>query len=176
MRIVLLPPLYLPPEGYFGAMANADLAVIDTSMRYDKRFKVVRRTQLDNECKQRLTVPVTPGKSGSTYAETCRVSPHGRWWRVHRLTMETLYGPTPWFDLYKSDLFDIISEDAVGRLVADLDIDLILIIRRLKGITTPLSTSLDPRYLTDNDVNIEDLRYHDFYKDSRSCLPTLFNS
>lgn len=178
MKIVLLAPLYLPQAGYFHAMADADMAVIDTAMRYDKRRKAVHRTVVSGAdgTPALLTMPVsTPGTSHCRWDEV-RVSPHGEWWRVQQLTLATLFGPTPWFDLMRHDIFRTIDKTAVGRTVTDIDIALILTVRRLARITTPLSVSLDPRYSTDPDVNITDLRDHNFYADpdARSAVETLF--
>ncbi len=177
-KIVVLGAGYLPAAGYFRAMAEADLAVIDTAMRYDKRRKAVHRTIVSGADGKPslLTVPVsTPGTSRCRWDEV-RVSPHGEWWRVQRMTLATLFGPTPWFDLMRHDIFPAIDERAVGRTITDLDIDLILAIRRLAGITTPLSVALDPRYVDDPDVTITDLRDHDFFADpeARSAIETLF--
>lgn len=70
----------------------------------------------------------------------------------------------------------MLTEQAVGRAITDLDLDVILTVCRLAGIRTPLSVTLDPRYQTDSEVEIADLRYHDFYADpaARSILETLF--
>lgn len=169
----------MPPADYFREMSNADLAVIDTTMRYDKRMKSVHRTVVSGRdgAPLYMTVPVsTPGTSRCTWDEVS-VSAHGHWWSVQRQTMATFYGATPFFDFYRHDLFPFLSESAVGRHITDLDIDLILTIRRLAGIDTPLSVTLDPRLTTDRDVEIKDLRNHDFYArpDTRSAIDALFH-
>lgn len=177
MNIVLLPPLYLPPVSYFRFMAEADMAVIDTSMRYNRRVKQVHRTVVSGQNgPSLLTVPVSSPHSPGCSLARVGISGHGQWWRVHRSTLETLYGPTPFFHLYKKEFFDFIQPDAVGRPITGLDIDLILAVRRLCGIDTPLSACLDSRYNTDVQVGITDLRHHDFYADpgARSVIETLF--
>lgn len=176
-NIVLLPPLFAPPVAYFKAIAGADLAVIDTAMRYDKRQKSVHRTVVTGaHAAAFLTVPVTtPGTSRCPWDEV-RVSPHGQWWRVMTSTLATLFGPTPYYNYYRQDFAPMLTEQAVGRPITDLDLDIILAVCRLVGIRTPLSVTLDPRYKADNGVEIADLRYHDFYADpaARSILETLF--
>lgn len=178
MNIVVLAPLFLPPPEYFKIMKEADSVVIDTAMSYDKRFKTVHRTVVSApHGPSFLTVPVsTPGTSRCRW-ESVKVSGHGEWWRVQKSTMSTLYGPTPYFDLYKHDIFPFFNEDAVGQTITDLDIRLIVALRRLAGITTPMSVTLDPRYLTDADVSVTDLRKYDFYSDerSRSVIEKLFH-
>lgn len=178
MNIVLLPPLFIPPARYFSLMAKADIAVIDTTMRYDKRRKAVHRTVVSGKegAPSWLTVPVSTSNTTGRSWDDIRVSGHGEWWRVMRLTLATLFGPTPFFHLYKDEIFATICPEAVGRSICDFDIDLILTMRRFLGITTPLSVTLDERYATDSDVTVTDFRAHDFYADpdSRSVVETLF--
>lgn len=181
MKIVLLAPLYLPPADYFRLMADADLVVIDINMPYDKRFKAIHRTRINTAHGPGfLTVPVTKGHrtaGGSAlipeYSQY--VSPHGHWWRIQQSTMATLYGPTPFFDLYRQDFFGIINASAVGRPVIDFNIDLILAVCRLCGIVTPLTTTLHG--ICENDA-IEDLRRHDFYEkpETVSVIEDLFKN
>ena len=179
MRVVRLAPLYLPPADYFRAMALADLAVIDVSLRFDKRYKAVHRTRISSgESTSFLTVPISLEHSScepKRYADAL-VSPHGEWWRVQRMTLATLFGPTPFFDLFRHDIFPSIDVEAVGRSIVDLDIDLIIALRKLCRINTPMSVVLDPRIKEDPDVEIIDMVYHDFYKDPEavSIIETLF--
>lgn len=181
MKIVLLAPLLLPPVGYFSIMKEADMAVIDTSMRYDKRFKAIHRTPVRPQSNSSegsfLNIPISSSHTNRCNINDITVSPHGEWWRVWRMTLATIYGPTPFFDLYKHDLFPLIDQKAVGRKITDLNIDLILTVRRLGDIDTPLSVCLDERYLSDADVEIADLRQNDFRNSPNdvSVLETLFN-
>lgn len=176
MQVVLLPPLFLPPLAYFEAMRRADMAVIDTSMRHDRRMKAVHRTVVSgNSSPSFLTVPVTPPRGHALWADI-RISAHGEWWRVQKATLATLYGPTPFYSLLHHDITALLTADCVGRPVTDLDIDLILAVRRITGITTRLSVTLDSRLAGRRDVTVTDLRRHDFYADpqARSVLETLF--
>lgn len=180
MKIVLFAPLLLPPAGYFRAMQEADLAVIDTSMRYDKRFKAIHRTPIGPQSNTSegsfLNIPISSSHANHCNVNDITVSPHGEWWRVWRMTLSTLYGPTPYFDLYRHDFFPLIDEKTVGRPITDINIDFILTVRRLCGITTPLSVNLDERYSGDTNVEITDLRRQDFrdLPDSVSVLDNLF--
>lgn len=179
MRIVLLPPLFLPPAPYFKEMATADLAVIDTGLRFDKRNKQVHRTAIASaHGKAFLTVPVSHPESSRCSWSDVRISAHGEWPRVVRSTLATLFGPTPYFHLFKTDFFDIINESYVGRSVTDFDIALILVVRKLAAITTPLSVTLDSRFPTDPDVETVDLRNRNFYADGDevSVIENLFRS
>lgn len=179
MNIVILPPLFLPPPFYFEKIAGADLAVIDTSLRYDKRNKAVHRTVITSaHGPSFLTVPVNVPRCRNLKWEDVNVSPHGEWWRIFRLTMATLYGPTPYFDLYKDELFTSFTQEAIGRKITDLDLELLLSIMKLSHIRTHLSVSLDRRYTESPDSQIEDLRAYDFYAgpDERSVIETLFQT
>ena len=122
-----------------------------------------------------MTVPVCSAPGRGCGWDEVRVSGHGGWFKVQRMTLATLFGSTPYFDLYKTDLFPFISEDMVGVPVTDLDVNLLLAVMRLSDIKTPLSVSLDPRYETDSDVETIDLRRHDFYADGElSAVEKLF--
>ena len=153
------------------------MVVVDTAMRYDKRFKAMHRTVVSGSAGPAyLTVPVsTPGTTHCRWDEVL-VSGHGEWWRVMQSTMETLYGATPWFHLFKHDLFPLVGRDKVGRSVTDLNTALLVAVRRLAAVPVALSVSLDPRYTTDAGVDITDMRRHDFYTDpeARSVIETLF--
>lgn len=177
MKIVLLPPLYFPPTAYFSTMRDADLAVIDTEIRHDKRFKQVHRTVVETpHGLSFLTVPVSTPRGSRCPWSQVSVSGHGEWWRVQRLTLETLFGSTPYFAMYRHDIFPYLGPEAVGEPVTDLDVRLIVALRQLSDITTPLSVTLDPRHALDPANEIVDLRGHDFYSqpDAVSALHTLF--
>ena len=178
MKILKLAPLFLPPPEYFRLMGEVDIVILDEELRHDRRMKSMHRTVLSGSAgASLLTVPVSsPKKGGRSRWSDVRVSPHGRWWHVHQLTMATLYGPTPFFDMYKYDFFPLLDSGAVGRSITDFNIDLILTVRRLTGNVTPLSMGLDPRYERDSSVEIIDMRFHDFYADSsvRSVIESLF--
>lgn len=178
MTVLLLAPLFLPPPEYFRKMESADLVVLDTSMRYDKQFKAVHRTVLFTPLGNKfLTVPVSTPEGSKCHWEDVRVSGHGGWWHVQRDTMATLFGKTPFFDLYRRDIFEYFTEQAVGRRITDLDIDLIVCLRRLLGIATPMSVTLDSRFEKDSDVEIVDMRRHDFYENGDiSALDALFHN
>lgn len=157
-------------------MADSDLAVIDTSLRYDKRAKAVHRTIVNgSHGPVLLTVPVSA--HGARTWDRVRISSHDEWYRQQRATLDTLFGPTPWYSVMRTDLLPHIDVSAVGRPITDLDVDLILAIRELSHITTPLSVTLDDRHLTPADT-VTDLRRHDWYAepDTRSCLQDLFTT
>lgn len=178
MKIVILPPLFLPPAGYFSAMSCADLAVIDVAMRYDKRAKAVHRTVVEGlHGPLKLTVPVsTPRTSRCVWEEVC-VSGHAEWYRTLRSTFDTLYDPTPFYEYMRDDILGCLTGRAVGRPITDVDVELIIALRRLGQINTPLSVTLDSRHPCPDDT-VTDLRAHDWYADpgTRSAIISLFTT
>lgn len=110
---VLLPPRLFGPVGWYAAMAGGRSAVIDTAIRYDKRQKAVHRYDIaDVRGPMQLTVPLgkphcCPGTP--TWADAA-VSTHDEWWLRHRVTLESAYGRTPYFE-FIIDRFDTIFRD-----------------------------------------------------------------
>lgn len=159
--VLFLPPAFLPPAAYYAAMLAVRRALIDESMRYDKRAKSVHRTFLaTTHGVSALTVPVERPESSRTAWNRVNVSGHGQWWRTMRSTLATAFGPSPFFEYYR-DLFDSeLSEKAVGAPVTGLDLALDSEIRRLLSLPTLVSASADPR-----DSVFIDLRRVDFFHD-----------
>ena len=141
---VILPPQYLGTAGYYALMASSPVAVIDTAMRYDKRFKSAHRTVIaGNSGPVTLTVPVTHTPGARTWDDV-RISSHGHWWTVHTGAIESAYGRTPYFEHFFPALQPLLSEKAVGMPVALFDCIIDATIRQLLGITTRLSTTTPP--------------------------------
>lgn len=112
---VLLSPRLFAPVLYYAAMACHGHAVVDTSARYDKRRKETHRYDIaDVRGPLSLTVPVQRQHAGSRGAATtwadASVSDHGQWWHVHRVTLESAYGRTPYFEFVADRFADIISQ------------------------------------------------------------------
>ncbi len=121
---VVFPPRYLAPIGYYAAMAACDKVVIDSGARYDKRCKVVHRTDIiDTHGILQLTVPVSKCAAPGTQPlwRDREVSAHGKWWDIHRVALESAYGRTPYFQFYIDNLLPYISENSVGMPVTQLD-------------------------------------------------------
>lgn len=109
---VALPPRLFAPALYYAAMASHGKAVVDTSLRYDKRCKEAHRYAVaDVRGRLDLTVPVgKPSCQGRPTWADAPVSRHGNWWHVHRVTLESAYGRTPFFE-FIIDKFDHILAD-----------------------------------------------------------------
>ena len=130
---VTLPPRYCGDVGYYALMAQYGNAVIDFSMRYNKRDKACHRCEIEGaNGVQRLTVPLEKGAGGPVAG--LRVSDHGEWWNVHWGAIYSAYGRTPYFEYYADDFLPAFQGNIHSLM--ELDIMLDAIIRRILGITT----------------------------------------
>lgn len=111
---VVLAPRLFAPALYYAAIACYGHAIVDTATRYDKRRKETHRYDIaDVRGHLALTVPVQrPHTANSdakpTWADAA-VSDHGQWWHVHRVTLESAYGRTPYFEFVVDRFADIIA-------------------------------------------------------------------
>ncbi|MDE6301466.1 MAG: WbqC family protein [Muribaculaceae bacterium] len=99
-RSLILPPRLFGSVGYYALMARYGHVTVDTSMRYDKRHKAVHRYDIvDTRGPVTLTVPLAKphGTAHPTWADAA-VSTHDQWWHQHRVTLESAYGRTPYFE------------------------------------------------------------------------------
>lgn len=147
MGCVLFPPRYFAPVGYYAVMWAAGRCVYDTGARYDKRCKAVHRMDIaDTHGVMSLTVPVSKGDCASGTRPRWRdrtVSDHGRWWDVHRVTLESAYGRTPFFEFYIDRLLPYLSRESVGRPIVELDVDLDCEVRRMLHMPSEVYRSDD---------------------------------
>jgi hypothetical protein len=110
VSIITLPPRLFPPIGYYAAMMGADRAVVDCSMQFDKRKKATHRYSIaDTRGVLDLTVPISRPHGPATWAQAM-VSPHGEWWHVHRIALESAYGRTPFFEFVFYRFADIFAD------------------------------------------------------------------
>lgn len=169
-KVVILPPQYLPTAEWFAALAGADLAVVDADMRYDKRRKSVHRAYVKGQHGLfAMTVPVSHASGIRTWAQAT-VSDHGHWWTVHCGAIESAYARTPYFEHYWPMLRPLIASQAVSESVTLFDSHIEAVLRRIIGISVPVSAMLPPG--TDPDC-ITDLRRHNF--DGETVLDTIFS-
>lgn len=95
-------PQYFGSVRYYAALWQCRRAIIDTGLRYDKRFKSIHRCEIaDTHGPLTLTVPVSrPAPDSRRLWSDARVSPHGQWWHTHIVSLESAYGRTPYFEFY----------------------------------------------------------------------------
>ena len=121
-----LEPRYFGSVGYYAEVAACGgNAVMDGTMLFDKRRKQVHRCDIaDVNGVVQLTVPVGKphGIPRATWSDV-RVSNHGRWWHVHRVTLESAYGRTPFFEFYIDRFAPFLCAEAVERYPSIIDFD-----------------------------------------------------
>lgn len=99
-RAGVFAPQYYGTVQYYARMASYSNVVIDNDLRYNKRFKSVHRCEIvDTRHRIMLTLPVCQA-AGATKWSQINVSPHGQWWADHRISLESAYGRTPFFEYY----------------------------------------------------------------------------
>jgi hypothetical protein len=90
---------------------------VDDDALFDKRRKEVHRyTIADVNGPLTLTVPIVkPHGLQNAGWKDVRLSDHGQWWHVHRISLESAYGRTPFFEFYIDRFLPFLSKDAVDR-------------------------------------------------------------
>lgn len=81
-------------------MAMFGHVTVDSGVRFDKRAKSVHRYDIvDTRGPITLTVPIAkPRSSVRPTWDDVPVSTHDQWWHQHRVTLESAYGRTPYFE------------------------------------------------------------------------------
>lgn len=138
---VWLAPQYFGSIAYYAALATHGRAVVDTGLRYDKRRKSVHRCLIvDTRGKLPLTVPVSrpKGEPCSSWRQVT-VSAQAAWWSDHRVSLESAYGRTPYFEHYIDRLLPWLSADTPGMGIVDLDRCLDEQVRGIMGLDTEVT-------------------------------------
>lgn len=140
----LLPLRYYGSVEYYALMAACGKAVIGTDELFDKRAKSTHRCDIaDTNGDLRLTVPVSPphGIPRARYTDV-GLSTHGEWWHVHRVSLESAYGRTPFFEFYIDRFLPYLDSKVCERFptIAALDTAIDAEIRRILLIETEVST------------------------------------
>lgn len=135
---IVLPPQLCGSIVYYALMGIHRHAVIACAMRLDKRYKSVHRMDIaDTRGQLQLTVPVSRPAGARRWCDV-QVSEHGRWWHVHRETLASAYGRTPFFEYYIDRLLPMLSADTPARFgsITALDAAWDAQIRALLGLET----------------------------------------
>ncbi len=148
-RCAVFAPQYFGSVAYYATMAAYRNVVVDKNLRYDKRFKSVHRCEIaDTRGRLMLTVPVSKN-SPRRWAEAT-VSDHGGWWDVHRVSLESAYGRTPYFEYYVDRFLPFVRDTSEPIVNIDCNID--AVVRRTLGI------ECDVEYATGNMEATDDYR------------------
>lgn len=131
---IALPPRLLPDAAWYAAAASAGRVIVDTAMRYDRRCKATHRYRVaDVRGSLDLTVPVAKAEGVADWRPV-GVSTHGRWWHVHRVTLESGYGRTPYFEFLIDRLGMLTTEPAPGLTVTGLAAEADCAVRHMLGL------------------------------------------
>ena len=105
---------------YFGSVdywvRRASGTPVATDALFDKRRKEIHRYDIaDVNGPLTLTLPIVKphGIPRATWRDV-KVSDHGQWWHVHKVSLESAYGRTPFFEFYIDRFLPFISRDTPG--------------------------------------------------------------
>ncbi len=156
-RIGRFAPQYYGSVQYYATLAQYARAVIDLDLRYDKRFKSVHRCQIvDTRGELTLTVPVSrpknedPGEKRPLRWNQITVSSQAGWWADHRVSLESAYGRTPFFEFYIDRFLPYLRD--INIPITQMDMELDKIIRAILGLETDILYSaedIDPAIIDD---------------------------
>jgi hypothetical protein len=134
---------------------------------FDKRRKEVHRyTIADVNGPLTLTVPIVKphGLQNATWQDV-RLSDHGQWWHVHRISLESAYGRTPFFEFYIDRFLPFLSREAVDRFPSIIAYD--------RAIDAEISRILFPKGLPA--FSNESFERHESFEtasNGRFCAPS----
>lgn len=114
---VALPPRYYGSIAYYTVVAAAPQSRMDFTILYDKRMKEAHRCEIaDKEGRTRLTASIGKphGIQRATWSDV-PLSPHNRWWHTHRVTLESAYGRTPFFEFYIDRFLPFLTDGVTER-------------------------------------------------------------
>lgn len=147
-RTAMLPLRYYADIAYYARMASCGKAVIGSDDLFDKRDKSTHRCDIaDTNGPLQLTVPIAKphGIPRARWTDVA-LSSHGEWWHVHRVSLESAYGRTPFFEYYIDRFMPFLTQETMERypslpsldLAIDAEIRSILLIETevTAGVTT----------------------------------------
>lgn len=145
----LFRPAFFDSAWRWAAMLLCRNAVVEVGRRHDKRAKTVHRTTIaDTRGQLSMTIPVAKpqGVEGHPRWSDIAISRHGQWWNVHRTTLESAYGRTPFFEFYIDSFAPFFSGDTPERFPSIVDMDLAAdrLVARILLVDTPITTSVSP--------------------------------
>lgn len=179
-------PQYYGSVRYYATLAAYRRVVVDAGLRFDKRFKSVHRcTIVDTRAELTLTVPVAHRPvagadmtGGMRQWRQMSVSPHGQWWSDHRVSLESAYGRTPFFEFYVDRFLPWLCYTDIS--IVDFDLGLDEVVRRTLGLETEVSYSTDivdmdaaDDYRTNSFPAIRDVEYYQVRADRLGFHPSL---
>lgn len=142
-----LPPAYYGTVGRYALIWGAGNARTAWDTLFDKRQKSAHRCVIaDKQGTATLTASIAKphGIARATWADVS-LSDHGAWWRVHRSTLETAYGRTPFFEFYIDRLAPFLTDGVTDRYptLRALDDAIDATLRAILGLTPASAAPVD---------------------------------
>lgn len=142
-----LPPAYYGTVGRYALIWGAGHARTAWDTLFDKRQKSAHRCVIaDKQGTATLTASIAKphGITRATWADVS-LSDHGAWWRVHRSTLETAYGRTPFFEFYIDRLAPFLTDGVTDRYptLRALDDAIDATLRTILGLTPASAAPVD---------------------------------
>lgn len=140
-----MPLRYYGSVAYYAAMSRYGSVSIGAEALFDKRHKSAHRCVIaDVNGPLQLTVPVTKphGVAHARWSDV-KLSDHGAWWNVHRVSLESAYGRTPFFEFYIDRFLPFLTPGVTERCrtVAELDVAIDKVIREILLIEGSVDTA-----------------------------------
>lgn len=140
MKVAISQPAYLPWLGYFDLMDQVDAFVLLDSVQFEKQSWQHRNRIKTPSGLQWLTVPVIwNGRFGQLIRDVEIREPD--FCRKHSRAIELNYRRTKYFDQYYPELFNILSAQSRGVLLAELNHLIIRWFCRMLGIQSRIFLS-----------------------------------
>ena len=139
MKIAIMQPTYLPWPGYFELMANSDRFILFDDVQFAKKTWHSRNRIKGTHGELMLSVPVkTHGKQFQSLNQVKIDNAQG-WAGKHFKAIDHSYRKAEYYHRYIG-YFEAIYREPPSSLL-DLNTELLLVIRRILGIETPMSRS-----------------------------------
>lgn len=139
MQIVVLQPGYIPWLGFFDQMRRCDLFIVYDDVQYTRRDWRSRNRIKSRNGSLWLTVPVLNRGKATQLIHEARIDYSHNWVRKHLGSISASYASAPFFPVLFPQLQAILEKR--HQLLLELDMDLIMLIRRWLRIEVPLEYS-----------------------------------
>ena len=155
MLLAAQQPSYLPDISFFSMMKNADVFVIVDDVRYSTRSNLNRTRIKSADGAQWLTVPIlTKGKLGQVVKDL-HIDPHHTWCHQHWRSLTVSYSMSPFFEEFEEELSNVYQKHWINLI--DLNMQLIDLVKKLLGITTPVYFTSEHAPAADRDEKVQQL-------------------
>jgi hypothetical protein len=137
--VAIMQPTYLPWLGYFGLMQSVDLFILLDSVQFSRRSWQQRNQIKTASGPIWLTVPVLSKGNRDKLITEIEIDHSRDFLQSHQKALELNYKKAPHFSTYMPQLLSVLSAD--NSNLSDLTIDLIICLRDVLGIQTPILRS-----------------------------------